>query len=552
MEEKQSILIVDDDESTCRTLTLIFRKKGYKTETAGTGKEAIDKAQGRFFNLALLDIKLPDMEGVELIAPLKEMHPDMAVIMITGYASLETAIQALNNGASAYITKPLNMDEVLAIVREALDKQHLVFEKRKADEALKRANYELKQTVEELKKANRKILEQQKSVIEEERLKVLLQMSGATAHELNQPLAALLGNIELMRMRKDNPEKYMDTIERAGQRMADIVKKTMAIRRYETRPYPGESSIINLDQKINTLSVEDSDEDFEMIKAFLKDQKQIHLSKARDIDDAMKTVKQGQVDLILLDYILPDGNGLDFLKRLNKKDIEIPVIVITARGNELIASQVIQEGAYDYLPKEMLSTESLSRSIGNTMEKVRLKREIHRVQEKLNDMSTRDELTKLYNRRYFKEALEREVARAKRYKTDLVLCMMDLDHFKQINDQYGHPAGDMVLSEIGRMLKEYIRQSDLICRYGGEEFAVILPNTRTEDAHTVCERFREAVAKHQLEYHSTQFQITVSVGIASYRSSVDQSPTDLVKCADEALYQAKEEGRNRVKEYHPE
>jgi two-component system cell cycle response regulator len=552
MAEKESILIVDDDESTCRTLTLIFGKKAYETDTAGTGKEAMDKAQGRFFNLALLDIKLPDMEGVELLAPLKEMHPDMVMVMITAYASTETAIQALDDGASAYITKPLNMDEVLATIREALEKQHLVFDKRQADEALKRANYELKQTVEELKKANQKILEQQKSVIEEERLKVLLQISGATAHELNQPLAALLGNIELMRMRKDNPEKIIDTIERAGQRMADIVKKTMAIRRYETRPYPGGSHIINLDQKINILLVEDSDEDSEMIKAFLKDQNQIHLSRARAIDEAMREVKKGQFDLILLDYILPDGNGLDFLKRLNKKGIEIPVIVITARGSELIASQLIQEGAYDYLPKEMVSGQFLSRSIAGTMEKARLKREIRQAQEKLNEMSTKDELTKLFNRRYFKEALEREVARAKRYKTDLVLCMMDLDHFKQINDQYGHPAGDMVLSEIGRMLKEYIRQTDLVCRYGGEEFAVILPDTRAEDALTVCERFRAMVAGRQFEYDSSQFQIRVSAGIASYRSSIDQSPMDLVKCADEALYQAKEEGRNRVKEYHPE
>ena len=138
MEDRHSILIVDDDESTCRTLVLIFGKKGYETETAGTGREAMEKAQGRFFNLALLDIKLPDMEGVELVAPLKEMHPDLEVIMVTAYASLETAVRALNEGASAYITKPLNMDEVLATVRRALEKQHLVMEKRRAEEQIQR------------------------------------------------------------------------------------------------------------------------------------------------------------------------------------------------------------------------------------------------------------------------------------------------------------------------------------------------------------------------------------------------------------------------------
>jgi PAS domain S-box-containing protein len=135
--DKPHILIVDDDESTRRSLSLIFGKKGYEAETAATGQEAIEKAQGSFFHLALLDVKLPDMEGVELIAPLEDLHPDMLVIMVTAYASLETAVQTLNAGASAYITKPLNMDEVLVTVREALEKQRLVFEKRRAEEKLR-------------------------------------------------------------------------------------------------------------------------------------------------------------------------------------------------------------------------------------------------------------------------------------------------------------------------------------------------------------------------------------------------------------------------------
>ena len=128
MDEKESILIVDDDKSTCRSLALILDKKGYETGTAGTGREALEKAKGRFFNVALLDIELPDVEGVELLAPLKKMHPDMIVLMITGHASLESAVRTSLEGALAYITKPLNMDSVLTAVREALEKQRLVME----------------------------------------------------------------------------------------------------------------------------------------------------------------------------------------------------------------------------------------------------------------------------------------------------------------------------------------------------------------------------------------------------------------------------------------
>lgn len=128
MDEKKSILIVDDDESIRKSLSLILGKKGYETETAGTGREALKKAQGRFFNVALLDIKLPDIEGVELLEPLKKMHPAMIVFMITGYPSLETSVRTSLEGALAYITKPLNMDTVLTAVRKALEKQRLIRE----------------------------------------------------------------------------------------------------------------------------------------------------------------------------------------------------------------------------------------------------------------------------------------------------------------------------------------------------------------------------------------------------------------------------------------
>jgi two-component system cell cycle sensor histidine kinase/response regulator CckA len=155
MYEKETTLIVDDDNSMCRSLSLIFGEKGYETDTAMTGREAIEKAQERLFNVALLDINLPDMGGVELLSVLKEMHPDMAAIMITGYASLENAIQALNQGASAYITKPLNMDEVLAKVGETLEKQHLVMENRRLLEAAQRELTERKRAEEALRRSER-------------------------------------------------------------------------------------------------------------------------------------------------------------------------------------------------------------------------------------------------------------------------------------------------------------------------------------------------------------------------------------------------------------
>ena len=208
MDEKESILIIDDDESTCRSLTLIFNKKGYETETAGTGREAIEKAQGRFFNVALLDIRLPDMEGTALLVPLKEMHPDMAVIMITAYASVENAVRALTEGASAYITKPLNMDKVLAIVREALEKQRLVEEKRRAEEALRE-------------------LDRMKS-----------EFISNVSHELRNPLHSIQGFTKLLLEGKvpypEIQKEFLSIIDKQSERLGALIDGLLDMSRLES------------------------------------------------------------------------------------------------------------------------------------------------------------------------------------------------------------------------------------------------------------------------------------------------------------------------------
>ena len=183
--DKESILIVDDDESTCKTLAFIFNKKGYEVETVGTGHDALEKAKGRFFNLALLDIKLPDIEGIELLVPLKKIHPDMETMMITAYSSVETVIKALNEGASAYITKPLNIDEILIKIRKTLEKQHLITEKRRIEDSLRQSEQNFRTLFENAYDGILIIMDEGEFVCANKRMEEIMGYNGEELLQLN-------------------------------------------------------------------------------------------------------------------------------------------------------------------------------------------------------------------------------------------------------------------------------------------------------------------------------------------------------------------------------
>jgi len=161
-----------------------------------------------------------------------------------------------------------------------------------------------------------------------------------------------------------------------------------------------------------------------------------------------------------------------------------------------------------------------------------------------------DPLTKVHNRRYLDRRLAEEVARSARYALDLSVLMLDIDHFKQVNDRYGHQAGDVTLTTLGGLIKSALRDLDVVARYGGEEFMVICTNTAVDGAALVAERLRHLVESQPIEIAgdsgtSQTIQISISIGVAGLSAGVD-SQEKLVQAADRALYRAKEQGRNRV------
>lgn len=165
--------------------------------------------------------------------------------------------------------------------------------------------------------------------------------------------------------------------------------------------------------------------------------------------------------------------------------------------------------------------------------------------EEIYRLMTIDGLTQVYNKRYFLESLERELSRSRRYRRDLSLIMFDIDHFKQINDTYGHLAGDAVLKQLCQVVHQRIRREDLLCRYGGEEFAILLPEIDHFNSKLTAEKIRRLVERTVFSFEDTQIPVTISLGVATVDTDAID-PEAFIKLSDEQLYKAKNSGRNRV------
>lgn len=210
-------------------------------------------------------------------------------------------------------------------------------------------------------------------------------------------------------------------------------------------------------------------------------------------------------------------------------------------------SQILQE-ANEELSKINLSYEQLVVDLKQSKERAgKYASELKEANQKLREMAFRDGLTGLYNHRYFHEMLDMEINRAKRYNRFFALLMLDLDHFKNINDTYGHPVGDIVLREVGSEITNTLRDADTAARYGGEEFAIILPETNLKGAALAGERIRKAIEKLEINADGRHLGITISVGVTCYQiSAVQKNKSEVLSAADVALYNSKNSGRNRI------
>jgi diguanylate cyclase (GGDEF)-like protein len=283
------------------------------------------------------------------------------------------------------------------------------------------------------------------------------------------------------------------------------------------------------------------------------------VSAAADGEEALRKVRSEPPDLLLLDMILPDMDGLEVLRavKARSEDQFIPVIILSVRSDLDSKVASLRIGADDFLAKPFAEAEILARCaamlrIKQLQERLReTQRKTEEQSRRLEEQSVTDALTGLKNRRFFDERLEEEFKRAQRYRDFLSLIMIDLDHFKEVNDRFGHPAGDVVLREAAALIRASIRDPDICARYGGEEFAVILPKTSMSGALAVAERVWRALAAKEYAVPPDAsgegtVKVTASVGVAFYPAKEITAGALLLRAADEALYKAKQAGRNSI------
>ena len=268
--------------------------------------------------------------------------------------------------------------------------------------------------------------------------------------------------------------------------------------------------------------------------------------------EALDYLATDHPDLVVLGRMLPDMDGLDLLPRLKSSELDfLPVLVASHRSETAERVRGLQLGADDYISRPCDPAELLARARALLRTKQTHDR-IRKLQLTLEQMVVSDPLTGLYNRRFLMDRLLQEMQRSDRHGEPLAFAMIDLDGFKTINDLYGHVLGDKVLRAVGNAISRSIRLSDIAARYGGDEFAVILPQTPPEGAMRVCERLLRAISEAGFQDDSGKIcRVTASLGLAYYPADDVETPEDLVHSADGALYGAKRSGKNRYSAVRP-
>ncbi len=260
---------------------------------------------------------------------------------------------------------------------------------------------------------------------------------------------------------------------------------------------------------------------------------------------ALVTVEEREFDLVFAEIRMPVMDGMEFLRKAKDLNPHLDIIMMTGYASVDVAVEAMKLGAFDFITKPF-NLDHIRIVAERAAERKKLRKQAEEG-EYYKQLSLTDGLTELYNHRHFYKLLDIEVSRSERKGCKFCLLMIDMDDFKVYNDSLGHTNGDYALRFLAWLLKHHARMSDMVCRYGGEEFSIILTETDQAEGKMAAERFRRVVEETEIENQEVlpSGNMTISLGLAAFPDD-SRSPDELVKKADDAMYEAKRQGKNRV------
>jgi two-component system cell cycle response regulator len=488
--DQVKILVADDDEALLNTLVWILKDRGYEVVPVADASSLINHLIDEHPDLLMLDIMMPKVDGLQILEQIKtdERWCDLPVLMVSSMSPEEGTVKALGLGASDFISKPFRVKELLARVDAHL----------RTGRALREARKEARDRAAEAK------ARAEEAAIRAEMVDIL--------HEVTDALKA---------------EEIYHILARRVAHVLNIAKCSLVIPR--------------ADGRIGLVVVTS---DNPMLRNL-----EIQLDGYPEIRKALDTNQP-----VLVADVRTDPLYAEVRERWNKEGVRVATKSVIAIPFSLHGAQsgvfflrTVDEST-PLTVQDVAFAEQVVKTAVNAIEKAYQLETVQSDRERYRWLASIDALTGCMNRRAFMERLERELDRVRRYGTKLSVLMIDLDRFKDVNDNRGHLVGDTVLRQLGDMLRREVRSVDLAARYGGEEFIIVLPDTTPDGAMIFAERLRKRVESKNFAESGDPLNITVSIGVASVSGeSGAVEPEAMIARADEALYRAKNDGRNRVR-----